>query len=473
MISENLKPEQEKSILEGEKLHYKPRRIAQKIIAGLIVAFAVFLGLASYHVVRSGNAVFAGLNDSSFFKEIIGFIQSGDKKLVGENEDRVNILLIGIGGEGHEGGLLADTIILANIKPSTKEVALLSIPRDLTVNIPGYGDRKINNANAFGEMDDLPGGGGMFTARILSNVLNTSIPYYVRVDFSGFKKLVDDAGGVNIDVDKSFTDYEYPTTNFGYQTISFKQGPQKMDGDKALKYTRSRHGNNGEGSDFARSRRQQKVILALKDKMLSLKFLANPEAVSKTAEDLGNHIKTNLKLWEIMRLRSYAEKIGAGSVASKVLENNEAGMLKAETGIDGAYLLMPREKDFSEIQEFSKNIFNYSPISNEKTRLDIFAPYAAAKEIEKAKHALEPWGIEVIARHEKISADQLQTLPLLADFSLGKKPNSLKKIKEIFPKAQSLPSSIELPEHPAQDANKNTSYEQSAPDFLIIMDKTL
>lgn len=457
----------------GEKLQYRPRRIWQRIIAVLIVGFAVFLGLASYHVVRSGNAVFAGLNDSSFFSEIIGFIQSGDKKLVGENEDRVNVLLIGIGGEGHEGGLLADTIILANIKPSTKEVVLLSIPRDLTVNIPGYGERKINNANAFGEMDDLPGGGGMFTARILSNVLNTSIPYYVRVDFSGFKKLVDDAGGVNINVEKSFTDYEYPTTNFGYQTISFKQGPQKMDGDKTLKYTRSRHGNNGEGSDFARSRRQQKVIMALIDKMLSLEFLANPEAVSKTAEDLGNHIKTNLKLWEIMRLRSYAEKIGAGSVASKVLENNEAGMLKAETGIDGAYLLMPREKDFSEIQEFSKNIFNYSPISNEKARLDFFAPFAAAKEIEKVKHALEPWGIEVIVRHEKISSDQLQILPLLADFSSGKKPNSLKKLKEIFPKTQSLPASIELPEHPKQDANKNSSYGQPSPDFVIIMDKTL
>lgn len=473
MTAENQNPEQEKSSPENEKLQYKPRRIWQRIIAVLIVGFAVFLGLASYHVVRSGNAVFAGLNDSSFFSEIIGFIQSGDKKLVGENEDRVNVLLIGIGGEGHEGGLLADTIILANIKPSTKEVVLLSIPRDLTVNIPGYGERKINNANAFGAMDDLPGGGGMFTARILSNVLNTSIPYYMRVDFSGFKKLVDDAGGVNIDVDKSFTDYEYPTTNFGYQTISFKQGPQKMDGDKALKYTRSRHGNNGEGSDFARSRRQQKVIMALKDKMLSLEFLANPEAVSKTAEDLGNHIKTNLKLWEIMRLRSYAEKIGAGSVASKVLENNEAGMLKSETGIDGAYLLMPREKDFSEIQEFSKNIFNYSPISNEKARLDLFTPFAAAKEIEKVKHALEPWGIEVVVRHEKISSDQLQILPLLADFSSGKKPNSLKKIKEIFPKAQSLPSSIELPEHPKQDANKNSSYGQPAPDFVIIMDKTL
>src|SRR3972149_7019930 len=195
MISENLKPEQEKSILEGEKLHCKPRRIAQKIIAGLIVAFAVFLGLASYHVVRSGNAVFAGLNDSSFFGEIIGFIQSGDKKLVGENEDRVNVLLIGIGGEGHEGGQLADTIILASIKPSTKEVVLLSIPRALTVNTPGYGQSKVNQAKSFGEGDDLPGGGGMFTARILSNVLNTSIPYYVRVDFSGFKKLVDDAGG--------------------------------------------------------------------------------------------------------------------------------------------------------------------------------------------------------------------------------------------------------------------------------------
>lgn len=473
MTADNQKPEQEKLNPEGEKLQYKPRRIWQRIIAVLIVGFAVFLGLASYHVVRSGNAIFDGLNDSSFFSEIIGFIQSGDKKLVGENEDRVNVLLVGIGGEGHEGGLLADTIILANIKPSTKEVVLLSIPRDLTVNIPGHGDRKVNNANAFGEMDNLAGGGGMFTARILSNALNTSIPYYIRVDFSGFKKIVDDAGGVNIDVDKSFTDSEYPTTNFGYQTISFKQGNQKMDGDKALKYTRSRHGNNGEGSDFARSRRQQKVILALKDKMLSLGFLANPEAVAKTAEDLGNHIKTNLKLWEIMRLRSYAEKIGAGSVATKILENNEAGMLKAETGIDGAYLLVPREKDFSEIQEFSKNIFNYSPISNEKARLDLFAPFAAAKEIEKVKHALEPWGIEVVVRHEKISSDQLQTLPLLADFSSGKKPNSLKKIMETFPKAQSLPANIELPEHPKQDTNKNASYGQLAPDFAIIMDKNL
>lgn len=457
----------------SERLHYKPRRIAQKIIAGLIVAFAVFLGLASYHVVRSGNAVFAGLNDSSFFSEIIGFIQSGDKKLVGENEDRVNVLLVGIGGEGHEGGLLADTIILANIKPSTKEVVLLSIPRDLTVNIPGYGERKVNNANAFGEMDDLPGGGGMFTARILSNVLNTSIPYYVRVDFSGFKKIVDDAGGINVNVEKSFADYEYPTTNFGYQTISFKQGEQKMDGDKALKYARSRHGNNGEGSDFARSRRQQKIILALKDKMLSLEFLANPEAVSKTAEDLGNHIKTNLKLWEIMRLRSYADKIGNGSVASKVLENNEAGMLKAETGLDDAYLLLPRERDFSEIQEFTENIFAYPKIANEKARLDLFAPESSAKEIENVKDALEPWGIEVVVRYEKIKSDELQTLPLLADYSSGQKPNSLKKIMEIFPKAQSLPSSIKLPDAPSENANKNISYAQPAPDFVMIMDKNL
>ena len=352
-------------------------------------------------------------------------------------------------------------------------MVLLSIPRDLTVNIPGYGERKINNANAFGAMDDLPGGGGMFTARILSNVLNTSIPYYMRVDFSGFKKLVDDAGGVNIDVDKSFTDYEYPTTNFGYQTISFKQGPQKMDGDKALKYTRSRHGNNGEGSDFARSRRQQKVIMALKDKMLSLEFLANPEAVSKTAEDLGNHIKTNLKLWEIMRLRSYAEKIGAGSVASKVLENNEAGMLKSETGIDGAYLLMPREKDFSEIQEFSKNIFNYSPISNEKARLDLFTPFAAAKEIEKVKHAQSRGALKLSSAMKKFHPINCKSFPFWLIFLPAKNRTLLKNKGNFSQSAKSLPSSIELPEHPKQDANKNSSYGQPAPDFVIIMDKTL
>ena len=450
----------------------RPRRIWQRVVAVLIVAVAVFLGLASYHVVSSGNAILSGLNNSSFFGELASFIQSGDKKLVGEKEDRVNILLVGIGGEGHEGGQLADTLIIANIKPSTNEVALLSIPRDLIVNIPGYGDRKINNANAFGEQDNLPGGGAAFTARILSSTLNISIPYYVRIDFSGFKQIVDDVGGVEIDVERAFTDSQYPTLNYGFQTLVFKKGVQRMDGERALKYVRSRHGNNGEGSDFARSRRQQKVLLALKDKILSLQLLTNPEATSKVADDLGKHIATNLKLWEILRLRSYATKIGNGEVTAKVLENTEGGMLKAAEGLDGAYILVPRSKDFSEIQTFIDHIFEYAPINSEKARVDLFAPFSSAKEIEKVKNALEPWGVQVVVRRESIKGT-LGTLPLLKDFSRGSKNQTLKLIQQTFKKFYAMSANVELPDFPQENYNKNASYKQPTADFVIIMDKTL
>ncbi len=444
----------------------------QKVVAVLIIVIAVFLGLASYHVVRSGNAVLKGLSNSSILGEFTSFIQSGDKKLVGEQEDRVNILLIGIGGEGHEGGQLADTLIVASIKPSTNEVALLSIPRDLTVNIPGYGERKINGANAFAELDDLPGGGGAFTSRILSSLLNISIPYYVRIDFSGFKQIVDDVGGVDIDVERAFTDIQYPTLNFKYQTISFKKGMQRMDGERSLKYVRSRHGNNGEGSDFARSRRQQKVLLALKDKILSLKLLTNPEATSKVAEDLGNHIATNLKLWEMLRLRTFADKIGNSEVTTKVLENTEAGMLKAAKGIDGAYILIPRAKDFSEISDFMNHIFSYAAISQEQTRVDLFAPFSTAKEIEKVKNALEPWGVQVIVRSEKIKGS-LEPLPMIKDLSSGSKNRSLKLIQETFAGLGTMPESMTLPDFVSANYNRNTSYHQPTADFVIVMNKTL
>jgi hypothetical protein len=114
------------------------------------------------------------------------------------------------------------------------------------------------------------------------------------IDLQGFKEMVDTVGGITINVERSFTDHEYPTDNDKIETISFKKGVQTMNGATALKYARSRKGDNGEGSDYQRARRQQKVLVAIKDKVLSTETLLNPAKVL----ELISSIEQNLKLSE-------------------------------------------------------------------------------------------------------------------------------------------------------------------------------
>ena len=134
---------------------------------------------------------------------------SPEDVIEGYKEDRVNILLLGVGGKGHDGGYLTDTIILASYKPSTEQVSMLSIPRDLIIPIPGYGWRKVNNLYSIAEVND-PGTGGDYTKQILSQIFDEQIPYYIRLDFKGFTELIDLIGGVDVEVPNTLSDYQYP-----------------------------------------------------------------------------------------------------------------------------------------------------------------------------------------------------------------------------------------------------------------------
>jgi LCP family protein required for cell wall assembly len=202
-----------------------------------------------------------------FLQSVKNFIFHSDNVMIGQTDDRINILLLGIGGSGHDGPYLSDTNIIMSIKPSTKEVAMISIPRDLAVKINNYGVRKINNANAFGELEQS-GNGAEYARKVFEETFNISIPYYARVDFEAFKEIIDNVGGITVNVERSFTDLSYPGPNDSYQTISFQAGEQEMNGEQALIFSRSRHGSNGEGSDFARARRQQLMLSAFKKKLL-------------------------------------------------------------------------------------------------------------------------------------------------------------------------------------------------------------
>lgn len=182
---------------------------------------------------------------------------------------RTNILILGIGGGGHEGSDLTDTIIVLSLDTAHVSVALISVPRDTWSEAL---KDKVNSAYHYGNAKSLPAGGqggGLLLSKVtMEDVIGMPIQYAVVVDFSGFTKVIDAVGGIDVNVPEAFTDIEYPCENSScvYETIHFDAGVQHMDGARALIYARSRHAEGDQGSDFARSRRQQIIMVALKDR---------------------------------------------------------------------------------------------------------------------------------------------------------------------------------------------------------------
>ncbi len=293
---------------------------------------------------------------ATIFESIKSFVFHSTPVMAGQNDDRINILLLGMGGPGHDGPFLTDTNIIVSIKPSTKEVALISIPRDLGVKIGQYGWRRINSANSFGEVAS-PGQGGEYARKIFEQMFALPIPYYVRVDFTAFVETVDAVGGVSINVPNAFTDYEFPGDRFSTTTVHFKAEAQTMNGKTALTYARSRHGTNGEGSDFARARRQQLVLEALKQKMLSAGTYSNPITVQHIMSSLADHVTTNLNFPQIMYLGNLAKNT-AGGIKTLVFDSSPNGFLVNTTGDSGAFILAPKNGNFVPLQLALQNIFS-------------------------------------------------------------------------------------------------------------------
>lgn len=290
-------------------------------------------------------------------KKIGYFVMKKDTQLKGMRADRINVLVLGMGGLGHDGPYLTDTIILASIKPSTGDVALVSIPRDLGVKIPKKGIQKINHANHYGEMEKSDWGGA-FATEVIEDTFDIKIPYYIRVDFQAFQEIVDEIGGVTVDIERSFTDTEYPAGVNKYQVVSFQKGIERMDGSRALTYARSRHGNNGEGSDFARSKRQQKILLALKEKILSFETLTNPLRIKRIMDAVERHMTTNMSFAEIMALVRVAKNVDAANINSLVLDNSPDGFLRSGVTNIGAYILTPKDGSFDHINAQIEHIFD-------------------------------------------------------------------------------------------------------------------
>ena len=338
------------------------------LLAGVIVLF--FVGIFQNQIRQIGSFILGVTIDKTI--DLI------------ERDNSFNILLMGKPGGEHDGPDLTDTIIFSRVDIKSKRVDLISLPRDLWVESQ---DRKINSVFANGQLD---GGRGIKAARnVIEEVTGQKVDYALVVDFTGFEKFIDALGGIEVEVETPFVDKEFPIAGLEddtcdkpdeelellstassqleafpcrYKTISFDRGFQKMDGQTALEFVRSRHGTNSEGSDFARSKRQQKVIDGVRNKIFSLGVILNPIKVNELYNIVKDHIEMDIPVEKFDDFIKLAQKMSDGQIKSTVIdygsEGDERYGLVINPLISEEYrfqwVLIPRigNGEYSEIHEY-------------------------------------------------------------------------------------------------------------------------
>jgi LCP family protein required for cell wall assembly len=274
--------------------------------------------------------------------------------------ERVTVLLLGIDERKQETGpFRTDTMLVLTIDPVAKTAGMLSIPRDLWVQIPAMEtDGKINTAHFLGDAYNYPGGGPALAVDTVKQELGLPVDYYVRFNFDSFEKVVDAIGGVEICVAETIDDPEYPALdNYGVDPLHIDAGCQLMNGALALKYARTRHS----GTDFDRAKRQQQVILAIRDKVIQKNLL--PQLVTQAPallDTLQYAIKTNLTLDQMIQLAQLATRIDPKNIQQATIDENMVVGYNTPTDPPQNVLVPIREK----IRELREKLFNSRPAAN-------------------------------------------------------------------------------------------------------------
>ena len=292
------------------------------------------------------------------------FVKKAESKIKSQ-DGRVNILILGKGGVGHAGADLTDTMMIASVSLNNRSVNLISIPRDIWI---AEIRAKINSAYYWGKEKSEFGGGLSFAKKNVEVLTGLPINYALVLDFSSFRGIVDALGGVKIDVVASFTDNFYPIEGreedtcegdkkfkCRYETVYFEKGVNNMDGTTALKFVRSRNGDNNENTDIAREARQQKVISAIKSKILSKSTLLNPFKLFKVWKVVESSIETDINFPSMIVLGREMLKVD-GNIKSSVVPDEILISPPKSQRYDYQYVFVPRTGDWIELQSWIKTI---------------------------------------------------------------------------------------------------------------------
>jgi len=359
------------------------------------------------------------LQTADFYKTIYKN-KNGNGTPIVKNKTEYNILLLGFGGiddngKVHEGPYLTDSLMIAHIDIKKNTVTLVSLPRDIWVKLPTKTKEvfhsKINsvyqialNSTNYPAVDIRKPGTADLLAKAVQTITGLPIDNYVAVDFAGFEKAIDSLGGVDVDVQKTFDDYEYPLADkekelcgkeaefeqvkkfmepgfneeekkklfsekpelekffkditeepkdafpCRYEHLHFDAGSQKMDGKTALKYIRSRNAEGEEGTDFARTARQQQLVLALKQKILTRNVYFNPSKVSRLFKVFQEYLVVDINRFEYGNLALLLARIDWNQMKVAALNGNL--LLNPKSHYSKQWVLVPKSGDWQEVQAF-------------------------------------------------------------------------------------------------------------------------
>lgn len=417
------------------KKHHRVRKIIKRSglgLAALILIAGAYFGFKFY---KTQEKILAGGGKAPAVCDVN--ISAGDLK--GEGDGRVNILVLGNGGAEHRDGPdLTDTILVVSIDTVNNKAAILSIPRDLWVKIPGNGNARLNEAYFHGKQEseakDREGqirDGIKLVDETLENVIGVPIHYHALVSFAAFRQSVDAVGGVDINVPKELAVSERLWDEFTRKNynLNVAAGPQHFDGQRALFFTRSRYTSTR--GDFDRSERQRLMLVALKDKALSVGTFSNPIKVSQLLDSLGDNVYTDFDNGSIKCLYKEMSQIPSASIGSLDLVTPPHDFLTSGT-IPGKSTYVPKAGtfDYSQIQAYTRNALRDSFIAKENSSIAVYNATSTVGLAAKKAGELKSFGYNITTVDNAKATDPMTTI--IVDLTKGSHKYTKHYLQERF-----------------------------------------
>lgn len=437
-----------------------PSRFIFSLVAllALLVTFAI--GAVLYNVFKTKDAVIIARTPHPAVVPIEGGGEGQPSPTpinLFSTKDRFNILLLGLDRREDELASTSrtDTVMVASVNPKDKTVLLISIPRDLRVEFPIDSGNylKINEVHSHYTVSDERGDGPRALKRVVSSILGIPVHYFVRIDFSGFERVVDELGGVTIEVPETLR-ADYPTDNYGWTTIKIPAGTQVMDGDTALKYARARHVYNAElAGDINRALRQQQVMIAIKEKALanSSEIVTNPFKLRDFLSILSDSLLTDIQLNEMIDLARLAQQFDTSDPTTVTsVSLMEDVHIYSGYGRDNKWYYFPIDPTWYEIhswvEELLKNPTLQEYLADEEALIEVqngTSSMGLATEVTKTLKRL--YQLNTLA---PANANEDAITTSIIDYSGGKHPHTIKFLENYFDVEAISPDKI-LPEQQA------------------------
>ncbi|MEK7547861.1 MAG: LCP family protein [Patescibacteria group bacterium] len=415
-IRKNIPQEKKKEPETEEEIISKKSRRKVQVSVAIIFAIIIFLFIG---IIKTISSI-----DFTIFLKVAG------EDLKKDAYGHTNFLLLGTGGGDHEGSDLTDSIIVASIDNESKLITMVSIPRDLYVKDPEVGNSRINevyfNAKKYYESSSE---GLSYMQKKVEEIMGIPIHYWIKLDFTGFKDLVDAIGGIDIYVKETIYDPYYPKDGtFLYETFSLPEGQHHLDGETALKYARSRKTT----SDFDRADRQQQIIYAVKEKALQTKTLLSKDKITAVLDAVKENIETNITVKELLTLGAIAGDYSPDKILHKLIHDDPTqcgGFLYTPSRefYNGMFILLPAG-GFNFIHLYSDLNFNSPKIAVENSKIQILNGTKRNGAAGETKQILKRFCFDIIRFGNAGSKDVIETTYYYKQDSRPEAMNFLQKI---------------------------------------------